>query len=600
MTGIECVDEQAAIAAILGNRGAMVPWVGAGVSVEAGVLSSLGVCERLSIELWEIQHGCKFDDKLHRAALKQFREEKFQWDKNYDLYATVLREAHATPAARNAFFREIAHRREPSFAHFALAILMRAGILAPECLTTNFDKLLEKAFVRVGETECQPIRDEREDRFMVRENGQYFCFKLHGDYDTLNAANVGAEISFIDPSRIQRVKELLRARGLVVLGSTGYGESISTLLRECFADAKKGERLLERGLYWGVYVGSGEASTSELGDSKLGFRDRVDRAIKRGEIVPRVADLLREARTIGVLVRAFPVYGSGDFLWKLIKSPQLEALRVDALPYLDHHLRIREVFKELDLPDEAIKKHQDKLEEAKKRPSPSLANASGEWHCKRIPVGNTCRVSMCYGDISTAELLTEGIRLVDSRRNDRKLRAAILTPDDTCISIGGGAALSVSTATRQHQAVLHDVHKLAPVPPGDVLVSSAGRLPVHYLFHGASLAVRKGGSEVRVNGELRHEYFEGTAETIASTMTNALLNCFALRVDALFVPLLATGVAGVDWKISARAMLDAIRYCAHPMDVDVIFVLFDKDRVGPTAFLELVDAAATEASSAGL
>jgi O-acetyl-ADP-ribose deacetylase len=152
---------------------------------------------------------------------------------------------------------------------------------------------------------------------------------------------------------------------------------------------------------------------------------------------------------------------------------------------------------------------------------------------------------LCYGSLADPRLLEEGRRGC--------LRAAIVSPEDTFISVGGGTALAIARAAG-YQSIVHDVAKLAPIPLGDVAITSAGKLPVEYVFHGASVEI--GGDNI--------DWSEGS---ISNTMKSALAKCVALGIDVLFTPLLAAGAGRAPATVSIACILRAVSEFCRSVDL---------------------------------
>jgi hypothetical protein len=74
-----------------------------------------------------------------------------------------------------------------------VSLLAARRVLRTTCLTTNFDKLLELAFAKQGEVECQAIRTPEEAAYWGGEPDKCYILKLHGDYDTHSILNTRDE-----------------------------------------------------------------------------------------------------------------------------------------------------------------------------------------------------------------------------------------------------------------------------------------------------------------------------------------------------------------------------------------------------------------------
>ena len=165
-----------------------------------------------------------------------------------------MKKAFGNAAERVEYFRAMLKDKSPSFSHHAVALLIRHRYLKSTCLTTNFDKLIEAAFMQQDFAECQPIRNDEEARYWVNAENRHFVIKLHGDYDTDNILNTASETVRISETMLNVVQNLLDYSGLIVIGTAGNEKSVHTMF-DMLAQRKLMQRVLRFGLYWGVYVG---------------------------------------------------------------------------------------------------------------------------------------------------------------------------------------------------------------------------------------------------------------------------------------------------------------------------------------------------------
>jgi O-acetyl-ADP-ribose deacetylase (regulator of RNase III) len=529
-----------------------VPWIGAGVSIESHIPGAQTICEtlakefiaRIQLERTEFRKEPPLSNEQSQALLT----DEFEWHDVSARYARCIKRVYSGLPDRVDFFRRLVAGRSPSFAHYATALLMQSKIFGLDCVTTNFDKLLERAFHDIGAMECQPIRNERELDFHQPNDDKAFCIKIHGDYDTHNLLNTEEETVLVEKAVADYVEQILRNRGLLVIGSAGFEKSIHTFF-DRLTKHDKSKRILHYGLLWGVFVGDHANEPTE----------EVRRRVQAGEVSKEIVKVMQRNYSRDAQFAFFPVVSAGEFLRRLIVHVGDRELFGAAAPFFDHEMRIRNIFHREGLTDHAYKQHIDRLRAAQKR----LERASGPsrpvWAFREQPVpGAPTRVSLLYGSLGDTRLLTEG-------RMSLK-RAAVVSPDDTFISVGGGTALALARAAGE-RAILHDVSKLAPISRGQVAVTSAGKLPVEYILHGASV-------------ELLEDKIDWSEESIYLTTQNALLSAMALGVQVLFTPLLAAGAGRAPPTRSVyqilRAIFDLDRYgdpaeiSANPLRVNIV------------------------------
>src|ERR1043166_7066519 len=215
-------------------------YLGAGASLEAGVKTA-----------WEIAADIReeFAKGLDADAVKRL-EKELRWNDPTLRYMTCIKKRYPDLARRVDYFRFLLKRVNPSFAHHAVALLMKHRYLRSTCITTNFDKPLESAFVRQGDAEIQPIRRDDEIRFWSNDSGLHYVLKMHGDYDTQNVANTVAETDLISDAFQEALTITLDSAGLLVLGTAGFEKSVHTLFdRLTRKDAP--QNVLRFGVLWG-------------------------------------------------------------------------------------------------------------------------------------------------------------------------------------------------------------------------------------------------------------------------------------------------------------------------------------------------------------
>jgi hypothetical protein len=303
-------------------------YLGAGASVEAGVEPAGKICDQIRAELLKTIDA---SDPDYDARVQEL-DKRLETNDPSMRYVSSITEAYPQQSMRVEFFRRMLRGRTPSFTHHAAALLIRNNYLKSTCLTTNFDKLLESAFVQQGESECQPMRTDEELRFWMKEEGRHYVLKLHGDYDTHNIANTTDETVMISDAFRNAVALSLESAGLVVLGTAGHEKSIHTLFDFLSKRAATNSNVLRFGLLWGVYIDDSRPK----GWSPAQVEAAVEKAVKE-RIGRDVARMI--ARTPNAAF--FPVWGGGNFMYDLIQATDNRLLAGTANRYLDREMRIR-------------------------------------------------------------------------------------------------------------------------------------------------------------------------------------------------------------------------------------------------------------------
>jgi O-acetyl-ADP-ribose deacetylase (regulator of RNase III) len=528
------ISDVEAIQSILAIRGRFAVYAGAGVSAEARVTTAWGICEEIRDWLRQIH--------LPNSATPEevgFWENSFlSWNDLANRYAVCIKQRYSTPAARVAYFRSKLEGKRPSFSHHAIALLMARGHLKATCITTNFDKLLESAFVQQGLKECQAIRNDAEIEYWRNDPDRCYALKLHGDYDTYNILNTVEETIRISKPLGVVVSGLLQDSGLVVLGTAGQETSISSMFDElslAVMEARgKAGSILSYGLLWGVYMGAQKPEGLNAGQIEGLVRQRIE----GGEVGRGIAAMVNRLAHVG-LVRFFPVWGAGNFLFDLVNATPDKWLRGTAELYLDHEMRLRYLFARKGLPQNAITGHIASLNQQQKKldlkpqqrsPFPETALVASTQDCG-------AEVRILYGDVTKRSFM--------DGEEFRSLRRAIVSPEDTCLSSGGGVAYRLLEKAGSF-FVLNELAKFAPIEQGAVAITSGGNLPVHYIFHAASIEIENTGN------------YAVSEDDVRITMEAILEKAATLKVGVLWVPLLGSGVATLGPRQSLDGILRAV------------------------------------------
>jgi O-acetyl-ADP-ribose deacetylase (regulator of RNase III) len=541
--------DKKAIRRILESEGRYACFIGAGASRESGVKLAQEICEEIRADLFKTE---EFSETNKDREIQEWENSVLNWDDPGLQYVTCIKAGYGFPEERVDYFRKMLEGIHPSFCHYAVALLMTHRILRSTCLTTNFDKLIESAFTRLGILECQPIRTEDEVEYLKDVPEKRYVLKLHGDYDTYNVLNTLDETISLNEILQREVSKLLKESGLIVIGTAGYEESIYDLFKDLSQAAEKGE-VLPRGLLWGIYMGPSRPKRLPKDIENL-VLERIRE--KPSPVNPNIHRMIK--RTNG-LFQYFPIWGAGNFLFDLIQATEARALIGTAELYLDHEMRIRHVYTGAKLSEETIRKHIANL----KSKQDSISDITRGT--RRIPEEVFCaenentrvQVSVLYGDITSRSFM--------SREEFQFCRRAVISPEDTFLSAGGGVAYKLLRKAGA-QDILNELAKFSPIEQSSVAVTSAGKLPVHYIFHSA--AVRIGDDPP----------YDVSSQSVQDTMTAALKKAKALEVDVLWVPLMGAGVADLQAKESLEGILKSISNWqkAGGESITILIVIFDE------------------------
>jgi O-acetyl-ADP-ribose deacetylase (regulator of RNase III) len=139
---------------------------------------------------------------------------------------------------------------------------------------------------------------------------------------------------------------------------------------------------------------------------------------------------------------------------------------------------------------------------------------------------------------------------------------AIVSSDDTLFSMSGGVSKAILHAAGS--IVQDEAKRLLPVHVGDVVVTSAGALPIQYLLHAITLDPERG--------------IHATDQTVRSLGRGIFAQCEKLDVVRIAVPAIAAGTAAFPAERSARILLECLAdHASNPTALrEVVFCLPDK------------------------
>ena len=531
---LEVISATKALHHILDNPGRYAFHLGAGVSVEAGVATAQEICE--TIRARALERGDAGPNPTKRQ-ITAWANATLQWKDPSRRYVSCIQAEYPIEPQRIDAFRDMLRSRGPAFCHHAVALLMSQPepYVKRTCLTTNFDHLLESAFIQQGISDFQAIRSDDECRFH-RDDNRSYVIKLHGDIDTDNILNTLSETERISEVMQIKAASVVRDAGLVVIGTAAYERSIQSLFLDLRADTKN-EGTLSYGLLWGVYMGTEKPKPGSMTPQELTKRVR---ARAQQQVSREILEMMdRETRKLFCF---FPVWGAGEFMLDLVLETKKPALIAVARRWLDHEMRLRHVFAEAGLTDDAVKRHLASLREARRvieqEKQRRTARSSEVEEFLTAPARNgAAELRVMYGDITSRSLMA-----ADWLGSGRR---AVVSPEDTFVSAGGGVAYQLAVNAGP-EAILNELTKFAPIPHGGIAVTSGGSLPVHYVFHAAAL-------EIAPNGKYLVD-----ASDVSAVMAEVLATASALGVSVVLLPLIGTGVAPLQPLQSLEALLEGI------------------------------------------
>jgi hypothetical protein len=181
----------------------------------------------------------------HRKAPKATQNLDDWWRKRAEAeptYSAMLAAAFPTTEERRRYLAGFFEKAEPTDAHRQLAAWAKAGLVRV-FVTTNFDRLLERALEDVGVSITSVSIGEQVASAPPREHSGAYVLKLHGDYGTLRLRNTVEELEELDPEIESEFSLILERYGLIVLGYAGDDPAVMRTIE------RRGTRY---GFYWAI------------------------------------------------------------------------------------------------------------------------------------------------------------------------------------------------------------------------------------------------------------------------------------------------------------------------------------------------------------
>ncbi|MBN9239110.1 MAG: SIR2 family protein [Leifsonia sp.] len=209
--------------ALVGQPGVYALLIGSGVSTGAGIPTGWEVVDALARRA-AVAAGSTVDEGFDPSGWWESQGSSLPLG-----YSSLLGVLGSTPAARRAllapFFVPSDEEREiglkvPGPSHEAIASLVQKGLVRV-IVTTNFDRLLERAIEAQGISPQIITSDAMIQGMEPMQHMQCTIIKLHGDYAGLSQRNTIDELASY-PTRTRRLlSRVLDEYGLIVSGWSG-------------------------------------------------------------------------------------------------------------------------------------------------------------------------------------------------------------------------------------------------------------------------------------------------------------------------------------------------------------------------------------------
>lgn len=214
--------------------------LGSGVSTGAGIPTGWGIIKEL------VGRVAAASNSADPAAADTAREDPEKWWHDHGEgelgYATLLERLAPTPAARQGLLQEFFEPndeekdqglKQPSSAHRAVAQLVKDGYVRV-VVTTNFDRLTERALDEVGVSPQVITRPDAVKGMAPLAHSQATVIKLHGDYLDLGSRNTPEELDDYPEEWTTLLEQVFDEYGLLI---SGWSADWDTALVSCLEQA---------------------------------------------------------------------------------------------------------------------------------------------------------------------------------------------------------------------------------------------------------------------------------------------------------------------------------------------------------------------------
>lgn len=294
------------------GRGNCAFFLGSGVSRPAGILTGKEILRDTRIQLYKLSNNIEsVDNKELSKWLKKSNYKDFT-------YSQILEALCPSAEERRGFLGKYFIGKNPTDFHRLVAKMVKKNTIKV-ILTTNFDRLMEKALE--DESIDYNVVASSDDLVYIkpREHSNCRIMKLHGDYQKANIRNTKKELQKLESGMEKEFQEILNRYGIIVIGYSGSDEGVMS----CFE-----RRNSKYTLYWFTKDDVDER-VQEL------IRQQDGRLIKRDNADEFLKELMRK-------IEIFTTHKRGDtpeFLTQEVKEFIRKNDRVGILEEIKRHKR---------------------------------------------------------------------------------------------------------------------------------------------------------------------------------------------------------------------------------------------------------------------
>lgn len=211
-------------------------FLGAGVSVAAGIPSANGIINQLKEKLYRGRTGLSSEISVKHEQMDKWILCNKLLNPEKSFYSQILALVFPLAFERRRYFEALIDGKQPTKAHSLFAKITFESLhvrgMVPIIVTTNFDRLMEQALIQeFGDFPYVSYHEQDATNFPM-DGSHPTILKLHGDYLYEDIANLENELAArYQGNMAQKLSKCLRNRDLIVVGYSGNDSTIMDLLK---------------------------------------------------------------------------------------------------------------------------------------------------------------------------------------------------------------------------------------------------------------------------------------------------------------------------------------------------------------------------------
>ena len=200
--------------------------LGAGCSISSGCMAAGALVLEFKKHLYCREHNVSYseiDNYYEANFLKKLNEIYPDKENNYSYY---FEKCFPVAKDRNEFIKSKFMDKLPNLGYLCFADYVITKKI-PYILTTNFDRLIEKAIERIDMNYDLLIQTDKVQAYLT---GITNLIKLHGDYNYDQLQNTENELKKLHDNMVKSLNSI-KTNKIIVIGYSGYDDSVMSALQ---------------------------------------------------------------------------------------------------------------------------------------------------------------------------------------------------------------------------------------------------------------------------------------------------------------------------------------------------------------------------------